>query len=283
MTPGPALPLAARAARRSRRPASRRSLLLVVAVAAGAWSGARSGLHAQPTEIAIGRRVYAQTCANQNCHGDQGAAGRAPALAEREFTREYVMRITRDGVPDTAMPGWGEQLSLEELETVVSYVVSIQGPSEQAAEDLDPNRPWLDHPGRELFFDAARVGACGACHLFDGWGVRVAPSISESLPENIEALLALEGKAVQTARPSGEEPFPALPVASKQGPMQVFDLSAKLPVLRTFPRDRVELTPSTSWSHRDALGIYNHDELGRILDFMSQALSGREAEEAGNR
>ena len=267
--------------RRARRPKPRGGLLLVVVVAVGAWSGARSGAHAD-TEIAIGRRVYAQTCANQNCHGDQGAAGRAPALAEREFTRDYVMRITRDGVPDTAMPGWGEQLSVEELETVVSYVVSIQGPSEEAAEELDPDRPWLTHPGRELFFDAARVGACGACHLFDGWGVRVAPSISNSPPENVEELLALEANAVQTARPSGEQPFPALAVASKQGPTQVFDLSAKLPVLRTFPRDRVELTPNASWSHRDVLGIYDVDELGRILDFMSQARAGQVAEEPGN-
>ncbi len=260
-------------------PASRGGLLLVVVVAAGVWSGARSAAFAQATEIAIGRRVYAQTCANQNCHGDQGAAGSAPALVEREFTREYVMRITRDGVPDTAMPGWKEQLSIAELETVVTYVVSIQGPSEEAAEDLDPDRPWLDHPGRELFFDAARVGACGACHLFDGWGVPVAAKFSGRLPENIEELLALEGAAVQTARPSGEASFPALAVASKQGPMQVFDLSAKLPVLRTFPRDRVELTPHTSWSHRDVLGIYNSDELSRILDFLSQARSGSGAEQ----
>ena len=267
MTP----PAVARAAQRLSRPPVRAGLLLVLA-------GCFSAAHSQSTEIAIGRTVYAQSCANQNCHGDQGAAGRAPALAQRGFTREYVMRITRDGIADTAMPGWGKQLSLEELETVVTYVVSIQGLSEEAAEDLDPNRPWLAHPGRELFFDAARVGACGACHLFDGWGVRAAPSISATLPENIEELLALEGKAVQTARPSGEKPFPALPVARKDGQMQVLDLSAKLPVLRTFPRDRVELTPSTSWSHRDVVGIYDSDELGRILDFMSQALSGPGAE-----
>ena len=272
MTPPARCPASAsRAARRLSRSAVRAGLLLVLA---GCWSAA----HSQSTEIRIGRRVYAQTCANQNCHGDQGAAGRAPALAEREFTREYVMRITRDGIPDTAMPGWGKQLSLEELEAVVTYVVSIQGPSEEAADDLDPNRPWLAHPGRELFFDAARVGACGACHLFDGWGVRVAPSISGSLPESVEDLLALDGTGIETARPRDAEPFPALPVTSKDGPIQVFDLSAKLPVLRTFPRDRVELTPSTSWSHHDVVGIYDSDELGRILDFMSQALSGRGAE-----
>ena len=271
MTPDRPPPAAARAERRSRWPAT--GLLLVV-VAAAVWPGARSAAHAQATEIAIGRRVYAQTCANQNCHGDQGAAGRAPALAERDFTRDYVMRITRDGVPDTAMPGWEKQLSLEELETVVTYVVSIQGLSEEAAEDLDPNRPWLDHRGRELFFDAARVGACGSCHLFDGWGVPVAPPLSGSPPESVAELLALDAAIVQTARPRGRESFPALVVANNEEWIQVYDLSAKLPVLRTFPPDRVELTSGGPWRHRDAIEIYSTEELGPILDFIAQAAGG---------
>ena len=272
MTPARRPASAVRAAGRSSRPLVGAGLLLVVA---GVWSGA----YPQRTEIAIGRMVYAQSCANQNCHGDQGAAGRAPALGRRNFKREYVARVTREGIPDTAMPGWENQLSVVDLETVVSYVCSLQGPSEGAAEELDPNRPWLSHPGRELFFDAARVGACGSCHLFDGWGVRVALAISESVPASVEELLALQGAGVQTARPSGEEPFPALAVESTDGPIQVYDLSSKLPVLRTFSRDRVEVTPGGSWSHGDAIGIYNREELGRILDFMSQAVSRRETEE----
>ena len=168
---------------------------------------------------------------------------------------------------------------MEELEAVVSYVFSLQGVSEESVEDLDPNRPWLDHPGRELFFDAARVGACGACHLFDGWGVPVGPRISESPPGSIEELLAVQATGVRTAQPRGEDPFPALPVESKDGPIQVYDLRSKLPVLRTFSRDQVEVTPGGAWSHGDAIGIYNREELGRILDFMSQAVSGRETEE----
>ena len=272
MTPARRPASAVRAAGRSSRPLVGAGLLLVVS---GAWTDA----YPQRPEIAIGRTVYAQSCANQNCHGDQGAAGRAPALAQPGFKRQYVADVTRQGIPETAMPGWEEQLPVEELEAVVTYVFSLQSVSEESVEDLDPNRPWLDHPGRELFFDATRVGACGSCHLFDGWGVPVAPPISGSLPGGVGELLAFRATGVQTARPRSEEPFPALPVESKDGPIQVYDLSSKLPVLRTFSRDRVEVTPGGAWSHGDAIGIYNREELGRILDFMSQAVSGRETEE----
>ena len=222
-------------------------------------------------EIAIGSTIYAQSCANQNCHGDQGKPGRAPALAERGFKRGYVMKVTRQGIPETAMPGWEKQLPVEDLEAVVSYVVSLQGAAEEEAKELDPDRPWLNHPGRALFFDAARVGACGSCHLFDGWGVPVAPEPPSRVPASVEQLRDLAVSRVQTAHAKGEEPFPALPMESTEQTVRVYDLSARLPVLRSFPAAQVRLAAVAGWKHREALTIYTTQELAAILDFLRQA------------
>ena len=230
-------------------------------------------------EISIGSTIYAQSCANQNCHGDQGKAGRAPALAERGFTRDYVMKVTRQGIPETAMPGWEKQLPVEDLEAVVSYVISLQGATAKETKELDPDRPWLNHPGRALFFDAARVGACGSCHLFDGWGVPVAPELQSRVPASVEQFRALAVSKVQTAHAKGEEPFPALPMESTEETVRVYDLSARLPVLRSFPAAQVKLGAAAGWKHYEALAIYTTQELAVILDFLRQALPGdREAE-----
>ena len=123
-----------RATRRASRSLLHAALLFVVA-------GACSTASAQGRrEISIGGVVYAQSCANQNCHGDQGKAGKAPALAQRGFKRGYVMKVTRQGIPETAMPGWEKQLPVEDLEAVVSYVISLQGATAKEAKELDPDR-----------------------------------------------------------------------------------------------------------------------------------------------
>ncbi len=223
-------------------------------------------------EISIGSTIYAQSCANQNCHGDQGKAGRAPALAERGFKRDYVIEVTRQGIPETAMPGWEKQLPVEDLEAVVSYVISLQGATAKETKELDPDRPWLNHPGRALFFDAARVGACGSCHLFDGWGVPVAPELQPPFPSSVEQFRALSVSQVRTAHPSGEAPFPALPIESDEEVVRLYDLSAKLPVLRSFRAGQVRLDAAAAgWKHSDALALYTAEEMAEILDFLSQA------------
>ena len=222
-------------------------------------------------ELSIGSTVYAESCANQNCHGDQGTAGRAPALAERGFKRDYVVRVTRKGIAETAMPGWEKQLPIEELEAVISYVVSIQGPAEEEAKELDPDRPWLNHPGRASFFDAARVGACGSCHLFDGWGVPVAPELPSTVPASVSELRGVAASKMQTAHPASENPFPALPVETSEEAVRVYDFSAKLPVLRSFAANQVKLSDGAAWKHSDALSIYSAQELAHILDFLRQA------------
>ncbi len=237
--------------------------LLALAVCGAVFPQGAGELHA-------GRQVYARSCANQNCHGAEGASAAAPALAGRGLTRDHVMKVTRDGIRDTAMPGWGEQLPLEELEAVVTFMMSLQKGAAPESQSNTPPKPRSKHPGRGLFFDAGRVGACGACHLVDGWGVPVAPPIAGTLPDSLEQITS---DAIQTVHPPGEQPFPGLPVPTKDGPVRVYDLSAKLPILRTFPAGQVELTPGSSWTHRKAISIYNDQELALILNFLKEVLS----------
>ena len=244
--------------------------LLVVLVGALSKGNAQN-LQTDITEILAGATVYAQSCANQNCHGAEGKAGRAATLAGRGFERDYIMKVTREGIPETAMPGWEQQLSLEEMEAVVTYVTSLHGSAEEETENLDPDRPWLSHPGRALFFDPALVGACGSCHLFDGWGVPVAPQIEPPMPESVAELRDFAGSRVETAQPTGEGAFPAIPLGSKRGPVRVYDLSAKLPVLRTFPQGQIKLAAGADWKHSDVVAIYTVDELDQILSFLRQA------------
>src|SRR5215471_4812783 len=112
-------------------------------------------LLAQAADDAVSRgaAVFRQSCAVAYCHGPEGKASRAPALAGRRFDAGFVVRIVATGIPNTSMPAFA------------AYVVSLNGSdavgavqAQQAAMPPEVAR------GRDLFFDAARTGACGSCH-----------------------------------------------------------------------------------------------------------------------
>jgi len=76
--------------------------------------------------LATGQTLYAQTCSR--CHGVDGqGTRRAPALNVQTFfakvtTDAAMIQIVTSGVPGTAMPVWGDRLSVSEIEAVVAYV-----------------------------------------------------------------------------------------------------------------------------------------------------------------
>jgi mono/diheme cytochrome c family protein len=82
-----------------------------------------------------GRRLYAEYCSV--CHGDQGngvsrASGSlnppprdfTSAAARSELDRERMLFAVKHGRPNTAMPGWSEQLDDSQVAAVVDYVRS---------------------------------------------------------------------------------------------------------------------------------------------------------------
>lgn len=221
----------------------------------------------------IGAEVYAKNCASIYCHGAQGTAGAAPAVAGKGLSLEQLNPIVREGVPDTAMAGWKDVLSASDLAAVIEYVSSIQETLRSRREELDPNRPWLTHAGRELFFDPNRITPCGSCHDFDGLGLAVAPHFKAAPSPSAAALRTLKSDKVRTIRPRAQEPFVGIAAPSKGGVQRWYDLSAKLPVLRTFGRFPEPSEPASSWSHGDVISAYSDAELERVLEFAREALA----------
>src|SRR5215472_11547822 len=77
--------------------------------------------------VSRGAVIFRQSCAVTYCHGPEGKAGRAPALAGRHFDVGTVIGIAATGIPNTSMPAFGQQLKPEDLAAVAAYVVSLNG------------------------------------------------------------------------------------------------------------------------------------------------------------
>jgi cbb3-type cytochrome c oxidase subunit III len=96
-----------------------------------------------PDVIAWGEQIYDVTCAR--CHGSDGQ-GRpiAPALNVQGFlsdTNDLALKtIVAQGVPDTAMPAWGERLSDDELNALVSFIRAWE-PTAPAVAEMERGRP----------------------------------------------------------------------------------------------------------------------------------------------
>ena len=219
-----------------------------------------------------GAEVFAKSCAVIYCHGPKGAAGRAPQLAGREFDRFTLLLTVSNGIPRTSMPAFNKLLKLEEIDAVVSYIMSLSAPAPapspaMVATAKRPPPPGIQR-GRELFFDAARIASCGSCHELDGWGMAVGPDLMAASLKDTAALRAVRQTRVKTARPKAEPPFPALPVEQAKEEVSVYDLTGPLPVLRVFPAAEVTLADGATWSHAAATRIYPDSELASILAYL---------------
>jgi mono/diheme cytochrome c family protein len=78
--------------------------------------------------LATGQTLYTQNCSR--CHGTDGqGTRRAPALNVQSFfdkvtSDQAMVQIVSSGVPGTAMPAWGDRMSVSEIEAIVAYVRS---------------------------------------------------------------------------------------------------------------------------------------------------------------
>jgi mono/diheme cytochrome c family protein len=202
------------------------------------------------------------------CHGAEGTAGRAPRLAGRAFNPQYLFNTVLYGKPHTGMPGFMQQLKTADVEAVTQYVLSL-GSTAPAVDEKSagPELPPEARRGRELFFDAVRMGSCGKCHELEDRGspVAVLRKGSADLPK----LREIAARDVVTATPDGEDAFPALVVEQTAERVRVYDLSAALPVLRTFAAGKVRITKAASWSHSAALDGYSDAELQAIAAWLA--------------
>lgn len=77
-------------------------------------------LLADPTLIARGDEIWKEQCTH--CHGSKAYPGKAPKLAPRRYTPEFVWDRVHNGF--RGMPPWKEVYSEEEIVAVVAYVLS---------------------------------------------------------------------------------------------------------------------------------------------------------------
>ena len=87
----------------------------------------------EPSMVARGQTVFTQNCSVGYCHGVGGAAGRGPRLRGRNLPKDYLDRVTREGIPSSAMPAWKGRLSEDDIRAVVEYVAVLS-----AATDAPP-------------------------------------------------------------------------------------------------------------------------------------------------
>ena len=241
---------------------TRASLLLLIVASA----------HAQPGVVERGAQLYRTNCATPYCHGPDGTAGRAPQLAGHRFNVNTMFKFVTWGIPGTGMPEFTTRLKTQEIADVVAYVMTLGNTSPAVASSAPVNPPRVlppeAKPGRALFFDAARTGACGTCHELDGWGVPVGPDLTSLPSGRFTDLRGVATRNVVTARPRGGESFPALLVERTDVRVRIYDLTAPLPVLRSFGAAQIVLEPGSTWRHEQAARIYTSGELDAIALYL---------------
>jgi mono/diheme cytochrome c family protein len=84
--------------------------------------------------LAAGREQFLNRCVL--CHGEKGngdttiganypAANLSDGIWKHGSTREAIVKTIHDGVPQTPMVGFGEQMTPQEISDVADYVMSL--------------------------------------------------------------------------------------------------------------------------------------------------------------
>ncbi|MDA2928989.1 c-type cytochrome [Acidobacteria bacterium AH-259-O06] len=238
-----------------------------------------------PGTISRGKRIFVQTCSVGYCHGVGGAAGAGPRLRGRKLDKDYVYRVTRDGIPQSAMPAWKGRLRDEDIWAVVAYVLSLSSAVEPASApaEMPPGvgpAAFLQFPGpaeakrgHDLFFDATRGTRCATCHSLGERGIPIGPDLRDVASENPAQLLSLirnnRSKHVLTARLESGEVFPALRAGQNEKWVKLYDLTTPPPVLRTLERSQItSIVEANDWQHAAVVRNYKTEELQAIIPYL---------------
>lgn len=164
--------------------------IILMLVAMGLMAGSAI---AKPGNADNGTEIYNKRCVW--CHGEEGD-GLGPAEARlnpppRDFTSgmykikttgfedmvpndEDIYRMIADGMPGTAMPGWDDIVSEQDIWDLVAYIKTFAGYEEEKPEgQLDYGTQVQTSEdsikkGKELFIDR-----CSECHGKTGKGVAI--------------------------------------------------------------------------------------------------------------
>ncbi|MCP4382260.1 MAG: c-type cytochrome, partial [Hyphomicrobiales bacterium] len=165
--------------------------VLLPALTAGLLLLTLGPANAKPGDAEAGEAVYAKRCLQ--CHGEDGD-GLGPAAERlnpppRDFTfglykikssafdddlpyDDDLFRMVRDGMPGTAMPGWSDLLSEQDMWDVITYVKTFVEQEGEAEIEVDYGTQVESSDesialGKELFHADER---CSECHGAEGKG-----------------------------------------------------------------------------------------------------------------
>lgn len=238
---------------------------------------------ADPAVVGAGERIFAQNCSVGYCHGIAGSAGRGPRLRGRTFEESYLLRVTRDGIPRSAMPAWKGRLSDQEILAVVKYVASLSdaapsvtgaAPAGEIISTATAQAPSAQvQRGAALFFDATRDAYCGACHTLDGRGIAVGPDltrVTDKTPREIAAAMRKRRPDhVVTAHLKDGDSFPALVVLQEGGSVKLLDLTTFPPVLRTLEPAEIEsIASQAEWTHDSFLKGIGPEQMADLVAYI---------------
>ena len=152
---------------------------------------AATPVQAKPGNAENGETVYMKRCVW--CHGEEGDAD-SPAAEyllppPRDFTAGLykfktspfsedfandgdIFRMIKDGMPGTAMPGWSNILSEQDMWDLVTYIKALAELEEEPGKIVDfgtqvASSPESIEKGKALFNDGER---CTECHGKEGKG-----------------------------------------------------------------------------------------------------------------
>jgi mono/diheme cytochrome c family protein len=210
---------------------------------------------------------------------------------DAETGKDYLLNVTRDGIPSSAMPAWKDRLKDDEIRAVVAYMASLSSATDPAppANPMPPgigpaaipsfNGPPQAGQGHALFFDPPR-NHCGVCHAVGGRGIAIGPDLTtfpvKAAAELTSQIRATRSRHVLTAKLASGEEFPALLAEQNANQVRLYDLTITPPVLRTFARRAVvSLAQNVAWRHEDFVNDYSAAELEDIVVYLRWAATGR--------
>jgi len=219
-------------------------ILLAFSAALQEQSVALNGAAQSSSQIKAGERLFALSCSIGYCHGVGGSAGRGPRLKEREWDKGYLYKTIANGIPSTAMPGWQDKFTQQQISSLVSYILSLSPAHSEFAplptSDMPKALP-INQAGKDLFFDPTNDRNCGVCHRLQESGATVGPALDnlakKSQPEILAYLRqqqAAPGNSGLEVRTASGETICGVKVKEDATQLQLYDLPSEgPPVLRS--------------------------------------------------
>lgn len=236
--------------------------------------------------VARGDKLFAQGCSVGYCHGAGGSAARSQRLRGRTFDRAYLIKVIRDGIPNTAMPAWRDRLTDSDINDLSDYIQSLAnapidvagGPSTEAPVSVPVDKAAVDIPeehrrGRDLFFDLTRQSRCSVCHRLNGAGTAVGPDVTKVASLNVtdgpRVLKYGRPRMVRTLVLKDGEKFAAAGVERGASVTRAWDLSALPPVLRSLSNAEIQsVARPSNWRHGGAVRGYSAEDLQAIWAYV---------------